>query len=158
MKHQSSISICLLLLGFILQPFFCCQKADDLKPNEVSRKIEFNIGGNDKTYVQVTASTATVSGIKTYSFVGTKDPTTDNYFNIVIMTDSLRPGTYSLPAGTVHWREGSTGANNIYSGFTVTISSNVNGLVNGSFLGTLQIYTGLNVPVVDGIIQNIQVN
>lgn len=158
MKQRSSISIGLFLVGFILQPFFCCTKTDNLRHNELESKIQFNIGGQDKSYTQVTASTATVNGTKAYSFVATKDPTTDNYFNMVIMTDSLRPGTYTLASGMVQWRDGPTGGTS--TNFTVTVNSNANGLINATFAGQLQAWSVSNffLPVSNGIIENIQVN
>lgn len=137
-----------------------CSKPNDLaRPNAVNEsKIEFSLDGSQKTYVDVSAGVAHVTGVNVYSFVGTKNPTNDNIFNLSFPADSLRPGSYNVKTGVVSFREGTVIATNVSStDFIVTITSNVNGLVNGSFSGTLFNHsTQKNSTCVHGLIQNIQ--
>lgn len=155
MKH-------LLFLIAIAFTFASCSKqssdlAVDPGPNPES-KIEFKFDGSLKQYFTVSAGVAHVTGVNVYSFVGVKNPTNDNIFQLIFMTDSLRPGTYNVNTGIVAFREVNTVATNISStDFTVTITSNVNGLVNGSFKGTVFNQTAShNSTILEGLIQNIQ--
>lgn len=137
-----------------------CSKPNDLaRPNSDDQsKLEFTLDGSLKTYVDVSAGVARVTGVNVYSFVGTKTPTNDNIFNLSFLTDSLRPGSYSVTTGVVSFREGTVIATNASSSdFVVTITSNKNGLINGSFSGTLFNHTTQkNSTCVHGLIQNIQ--
>lgn len=151
------------LLACLTASLVSCSKANDLTPNTAvsvpdQSKIEFSLYGNTKTYTQVNASAQTMTGVRVYTFVGTKNPAAENIFSMTFMTDSLRPGSYSVNTGVVDYREGSTVVSNVYStNFTVTITSNVNGLVNGTFAGTLYDHsTGSNCAIVQGKIENIQ--
>jgi|SRR3972149_5469332 len=149
------------LIAVVLTLASCSKNAErDLAavdPGQDS-KIEFKFDGNLKQYFTVSAGVAHVTGVNVYSFVGVKNPTNDNIFQLVFMTDSLRPGTYNVNTGIVAFREANTVATNISStDFTVTITSNVNGLVNGSFKGTVYNQTAShNSTILEGLIQNIQ--
>lgn len=138
----------------------CSKPNDDLaRPNSDNEsKIEFSLDGSQKTYIDVSAGVARVTGVNVYSFVGTKNPSNANIFNLSFPADSLRPGSYNVKTGVVSFREGNVIATNVSSvDFVVTITSNVNGLVNGSFSGTLYNHsTQKNSTCVHGLIQNIQ--
>lgn len=136
------------------------------KPNDIARPgaaeqsmIEFKLDGSLKTYYDVNAGVDHITGTNVYSFVGTKAPTGTNIFMLSFVTDSLRAGTYNVNTGVVSFREAGVIATNVSStDFTVTITSNVHGLINGSFSGTLYNHTtGQNSLVVQGRIENIQI-
>lgn len=153
MKH-------LIFLIAIAFTFASCTKDQTLlavDPGQDS-KIEFKFDGSLKQYFTISAGVAHVTGVNVYSFVGVKNPTNDNIFQLIFMTDSLRPGTYNVNTGVVAFREANTVATNISStDFTVTITSNVNGLVNGTFKGTVYNQTAShNSTILEGLIQNIQ--
>jgi hypothetical protein len=135
------------------------------KPNDIARpmsgndsKLEFSLDGSLKTYVDVSAGVAKVTGVNVYSFVGTKAPSQANIFTLSFITDSLRVGSYSVTTGVVSFREGNTVATNVSStDFIVKITSNVNGLINGTFSGTLYNHTTQkNSTCIQGKIENIQ--
>jgi len=136
-----------------------CAKSD-LSRDGHEGKIEFTVQSGLKTYVDVAAAGVATGSQRMYSFVGTKAPSSENMFGLSFQTDSLRPGTYNVSSGVITFREGSqifTSVNNLQ--FTVTITSNNGGLVNGTFSGTLYDHTTLNsCSVVNGSIQNIQLS
>lgn len=151
----------LVFLGFMIAflMFSCSKPADLAKPQAGDEgKLELTLDGSLKAYTQVSAGVARVTGVNVYSFVGTKNPTNDNIFSMSFMTDSLRPGSYSVTTGVVSFREGTVIATNVSStDFIVTITSNNNGLVNGYFSGTLYNHTTKkNSSCLKGLIQNIQ--
>lgn len=140
--------------------FTSCSKEQLREADPDQPKIEFSLYNDTKTYFDVNASAQTITGVKVYTFVGTKNPQAENIFTLSFMTDSLQPGSYNTNTGVVTFREGSKTATNISStDFIVTITSNVNGLVNGTFTGTLFDHqTGSNCAVVSGKIEDIQLS
>lgn len=151
----------LVFVGFMIAfLLFSCSKPNDLaRPaSDTESKIEFSLDGSQKTYVDVNAGVTRVTGVNVYSFVGTKNPTNENIFTISFPAANLVAGSYNVKTGVVSFREGSIVATNVSSvDFVVTITSNVNGLVNGSFSGTLYNHsTQKNSTCVKGLIQNIQ--
>lgn len=153
----------LILSAFISLILVSCSKPNDIgaRPSaNTESKIEFSLYNSLETYYQVNASAVTKTGVKVYSFVGTKNPVAENIFSMTFMTDSLRPGTYDVNTGVVNFREGNKIVTNaMSSNFTVTITSNVNGLVNGTFAGNLYDHsTSSNCTVVSGLIENIQLS
>lgn len=162
---KRSTFILIAFLAGMLASLVSCTKSNDITRNEVSTvpdqsKIEFSVYNSVKTYTQVVASAQQITGVRVYTFVGTKNPVAENVFTLTFMTDSLRPGTYNVNTGVVDFREGSTVISNVSStNFTVTIASNVNGLVNGTFAGTMYDHTtGRNCDFVQGKIENIQLS
>jgi hypothetical protein len=147
-------------IAFLL--FSCSKPADEMaRPaSDNESKIEFSLDGSQKTYIDVNAGVTRVTGVNVYSFVGTKVPTNENIFTISFPAVSLNAGTYNVKTGVVSFREGGVVATNVSSvDFVVTITSNVNGLVNGSFSGTLYNHsTQKNSTCVQGLIQNIQLS
>lgn len=154
MKHQSRISITCLILGFVLQPLFCCKKAEVDRPGGDEPKIEFQVNNSLKQYFTVNAGTLATGTGTTLSFVATKDPSADNYFNIVF-PGSVTPGTYSIgTTGTILFREGNTVlTNDLHQPFTLTISNVDGNNVTASFSGTLS-----GVTISNGKINSVRIN
>lgn len=138
----------------------CTKSHDDVnsRPGAADSKIEFQLDGNLKTYVDVNAGVDSMAGSNVYTFVGTKSPQGANIFTISFSAHSLIPGTYNLNNGVITFREADLIVTNVASaGFYLKINSNVNGLINGTFYGTLYNHTtGLTSQVVQGVIENIQ--
>lgn len=147
-----------ILAGLLFSLASCSKENDFPNVDPGQAKIEFSLYGSTKTYVEVNAGAQKITGTKVYSFVGTKSPAAENIFTLTFMTDSLRPGSYSVNTGVVNFREGTRVVTNVSSpDFMVNITSNVNGLVNGTFSGTLYDHqTGSNCAVINGKIENVQ--
>lgn len=147
-----------IFISFVAAALVSCSKSNDNIIQREDQKIEFNLYGATKTYVQINAGVSQSGSLKTYTFVGTKNPSAENIFSISFQTDSLRPGSYNLNNGVISFREGSKVITNVSSqSFTLVISSNVNGLINGSFAGTLyDLSTSSNCTVSQGVIENVQ--
>lgn len=154
---KKSTFFLIAFLAGLLASLVSCTKQQDFAQTTES-KIEFSLYNNVKTYTHVNAGMTRITGENIYSFVGDKEPAGDNFFSLTFMTDSLRAGTYDVGTGVVTFREGTHVVTNMTSsGFTVTINSNVNGLINGTFQGTLYDHqTNSNCTVLQGKIENIQ--
>lgn len=133
-----------------------CSK-ESLSRVQSQPKIEFVMNGSLKQYNQVSGGAVTVTGGRMYSFVGIKEPTAENYFSLSFKTDSLRPGTYSVGnTGVVTFREGTYIATNNNTSFSVTITSNQSGTVNGTFTGNL-VCSGSPCSVNEGKLESISI-
>jgi hypothetical protein len=148
----------LVFLGFMIAfVMFSCSKPNDLSrpAADNSTKIEFQYNGELKQYFDISAGSSKTSGVKYYTLVGTKTPSGNNVFSMTILTDSLRAGSYNMNTGVVSFQEGTTVALNKNNAFVVTITSNVNGLINGTFEGTM-LANSKDASCLHGKIENVQ--
>ena len=148
-----------LLIASALFFASCTKQTDDLLAVPEQAKIEFRIFSSLKSYSSVVASQQTIAGTKVFSFVGTKNPQAENIFSMTFTAADLKPGTYQVNTGVVSFREGNTVVTNssASNNFFVTITSNKNGLVNGSFSGTLTDQSNnTNCTIIQGKLENIQ--
>jgi hypothetical protein len=147
----------LFLLLALFASLSSCSK-DQTIESDPGAKIEFNLYGSQRVYVDLNSSAQTTGGGRTYTFVGTKSPQAENLFSISFTTDSLRPGTYNLNTGVVMFREGTKVVTNASGSFTLTVTSHSNGIVNGSFAGTLYDHqTGSACSMVNGSIEQVPI-
>lgn len=123
-------------------------------------RIQFGIYADTaaKTYFKINAASQQVTGVRVYSIVATKAPEATNYFSLTFLADSLRPGTYNTNTGVVNFREGNRILSNATAAsFTVTITKNVDGLIQGTFKGKLYDHNaGNEVEIFDGRIEDVQ--
>jgi hypothetical protein len=140
-------------LAFIMFGILGCSREPEATNRiETSASIEFKSDGVLKQYSQVNAASISAGTGKAYTFVATKNPTSENYFSLTIYTDSLRVGLHQ--ASVVNFREGSeTGYNS--APFTVMVLSNSGGVVEATFTG--QIMTNTFRTVTEGKINNVQI-
>lgn len=150
MKHL------IFLFSLIVILASCSKNTNDLRVD--MSKLEFKIDGVLKQYQQTNAAEKHMPGVNVYTFTGANNPTGQNYFVLTFTGDNvLHTGTYSASTGVVQYREGNTFASNVSTEFTVTITSNDNGLISGSFKGSvLNSATNHNCTIIEGLIENIQ--
>lgn len=132
-----------------------CSK--EVARNQQTGSIEMYYNGVLKQYDQTNTGTVSTTGGKIFSFNGTKEPTTENFFNLTFKSDSLRCGVYTVGnTGTVLYREGGKSASNVNNtSFTVTIFSNADHLINGTFTGVLTDQDGHNSYILQGRLINV---
>lgn len=140
-----------------------CSKEQIVSATQPTLKqgIEFTYDGYYKQYFKVNAAKVETSSGNIYSFVATKIPEAENYFNIILRTDSLVPGKYIITesGNSISFREGNVIANNcVYGPVTVTITSNSNGFVSGSFEGLVYDYETHNMKKLSsGKLENVKI-
>lgn len=145
------VTIILFMTGVV-----SCTRPNDLTENDPA-KIEFVLYGQTKTYTNASAAKTTITGTNVLTVLGVKEPTAENTFTISFPAGNLQPGTYSVNTGVVTFREGNHVVTNVNNtDFAVTITSNNNGVINGTFAGTLYDHTTLaNCTIVQGKIENV---
>jgi hypothetical protein len=152
----------LLILTLVFGLFACSKNNTGLRSavSTDSTYIEFKLNHVLKSYSEINAVVVPSYGsLKTYSFVATKQPTSENYFSFIIQTDSLAIGTYNLKNdNVVLFRDGGTIATNVNgSGITFTVTSNVNGEIEGYFSGELFNQTTSSIStVIEGKVHHVQ--
>lgn len=152
------------IMTMLILSIIGCSKARDLVSHSTApvntSAIEFSFQGSLKHYDNIAAARVKQTSGPVYSFVATKDPQADNYFNIILFTDSLRPGKYVIneTGNSISLKEGELIANNCVRGpVTVTITSNNGGVVNGSFEGYIYSHlTNQNEKITGGKLQNVK--
>jgi hypothetical protein len=146
---------------FLAVVLISCTKPKDNRPplsTAFPPSISFNYGSATKSYVQIEASSIPNGSRRTCVITGTKNPTTENYFQITLTTDSLKAGAYDVSGhDLVIYREGNVVANN-YSkgGLKLQIFSNVGGIVSGSFTGQLG-ENGSLIDITQGKINSVRI-
>ena len=165
----------IILIGvayFLCCGLACCKKNSDASKNSrLDSELSFDIDGRNIKYSGETNSLSPGVGItkintanpaaSSYVLQGNKDSI--NFIIIQLLTDSLTTKNYELAQGvTAVAINGDQYMNGPIDRLTVTITSYQNGIVSGSFNGTLAKSTGpytyKRVTISNGILKDIRVN